>query len=49
MALRPLPLSPPQVCVALTMNPPQPGEPSYELYAQERDGILEVRRFVATN
>jgi hypothetical protein len=24
------------------MNPPQPGDPSHELYAQERDAILAV-------
>lgn len=32
-----------QICMALIMNPPKPGDPSYELYARERDGILEVR------
>lgn len=30
-----------QVCATLMMNPPQPGEPSYELYKKERNGILE--------
>ncbi|GAB4822530.1 hypothetical protein N2152v2_009576 [Parachlorella kessleri] len=30
-----------QVCAALTLNPPQPGEPSYALFAEERDAILE--------
>ncbi|KAL4855137.1 Alanine aminotransferase 2 [Chlorella vulgaris] len=29
-----------QICMALTMNPPKPGEPSYELFAKERDDIL---------
>jgi hypothetical protein len=27
---------------SLIMNPPQSGDPSYELYAQERDAILAV-------
>ncbi|KAL4426056.1 hypothetical protein ABPG77_007852 [Micractinium sp. CCAP 211/92] len=30
-----------QICMALIMNPPKPGDPSYDLYARERDGILE--------
>ncbi|KAL4421585.1 hypothetical protein ABPG75_010876 [Micractinium tetrahymenae] len=30
-----------QICMALIMNPPQPGDPSHELFAKERDGILE--------
>lgn len=29
-----------QICCALMMNPPEEGEPSYELYVQERDDIL---------
>nr|QKY15195.1 alanine aminotransferase (GPT) [Polytomella parva] len=29
-----------QICCALMMNPPKEGEPSYELYASERDAIL---------
>mmetsp|Transcript_5673 Transcript_5673/g.17294 ORF Transcript_5673/g.17294 Transcript_5673/m.17294 type:complete len:479 (-) Transcript_5673:522-1958(-) len=29
-----------QICVALMMNPPKPGEPSYDTYLKERDGIL---------
>lgn len=29
-----------QICMALTMNPPKPGEPSYELFAKERNDIL---------
>ncbi len=34
------PLSPPQ---ALVMNPPKPGQPSYEQFVRERDAIIEVR------
>ena len=30
-----------QICMALMMNPPVEGEPSYPLYAQERDAILD--------
>jgi alanine transaminase len=30
-----------QVMTALMTNPPKPGEPSYELYAKEREGILQ--------
>lgn len=29
-----------QVAVSALVNPPQPGEPSYDLYKKERDGIL---------
>ena len=29
-----------QICCALMMNPPQPGEPSYAQYVMERDGTL---------
>lgn len=32
---------------ALIMNPPQAGDPSYELYARERDAILDVRALAA--
>ena len=27
---------------ALVMNPPKPGDPSYEQFARERDTIIEV-------
>lgn len=30
-----------QICCAMMMNPPQEGDPSYPLYAQERDAILK--------
>lgn len=30
------------------MNPPKPGDPSYEQFARERDAIIEVRRCSAT-
>ncbi|PSC68925.1 alanine aminotransferase 2 [Micractinium conductrix] len=30
-----------QICMALIMNPPQPGDPSFELFASEREAILE--------
>lgn len=42
-AARPHPLRL-QICMALIMNPPKPGDPSYDLYARERDGILEVSK-----
>ena len=29
-----------QVCCALTLNPPQPGDPSYQLFTEEKDAIL---------
>ncbi len=29
-----------QIATYLLVNPPRPGQPSYELYARERDGIL---------
>jgi len=29
-----------QICMSLITNPPQPGEPSYDLYTQERNEIL---------
>jgi alanine transaminase len=33
-----------QICMALMMTPPREGDASYELYAQERDGILSSLR-----
>jgi hypothetical protein len=32
-----------QICMALIMNPPAAGDPSYEQYTRERDDILAVR------
>jgi alanine transaminase len=29
-----------QICCTLMMTPPRPGEPSYELYQQEKQAIL---------
>lgn len=29
-----------QIAMACTMSPPQPGDPSYELYAAERDAVF---------
>jgi alanine transaminase len=29
-----------QICCTLMMTPPEPGEPSYELYVAERDAVL---------
>lgn len=29
-----------QICMALVMNPPKPGEPSYELYEREKNDVL---------
>ena len=41
--LRALPRACLPACLqSLIMNPPQPGQPSHELYAQERDAILAV-------
>lgn len=31
-----------QITVALMMRPPQEGDPSYPLFAKERDDILQV-------
>ncbi|CAK0772104.1 hypothetical protein CVIRNUC_003929 [Coccomyxa viridis] len=30
-----------QICMALVMNPPREGEPSYKLYAEERQSLLD--------
>ncbi|PRW60642.1 alanine aminotransferase 2 [Chlorella sorokiniana] len=30
-----------QICMALVMNPPKPGEPSYEQFAREREEIID--------
>jgi alanine transaminase len=37
-----------QVLMGLVMSPPKPGEPSHELYASERDGILTSLKRRAT-
>jgi len=37
-----------QCLVELMVNPPQPGDPSYELYRQEHDGIFQGLRERAT-
>ena len=31
-----------QIAMAIVMNPPQPGDASYELWVKERDAILQV-------
>lgn len=31
-----------QIAIAVIMNPPKPGDPSYPLWAEERDAILQV-------
>lgn len=36
-----------QITVALMMRPPQEGDPSYPLYAKERDDILQVSGWLA--
>ncbi|KAH8316099.1 hypothetical protein KR074_007393, partial [Drosophila pseudoananassae] len=37
-----------QVAVSALVNPPQPGEPSYDLYKKERDGVLAALKERAT-
>lgn len=37
-----------QLAVGLMTNPPKPGQPSYEVYAEERDAILSSMKRRAT-